>query len=476
MTKDNLYRTIWRWHFYAGLFVLPFIFILSVTGSIYLFKPQLDRWQESDWRNLETSAAVSADAQVNSVKTAYPNAQYYHYRLPENDSDAAMVRIGIDDTKRMVYVSPQGKILASKDPESFISDFVSHIHGSLLLGQWGSYAVELAASWTILLILSGLYLWWPRGRAFAGAIWPRLHLKGRQFWRDMHAVTGFWVSGLALVLLTSGLPWTDVWANGFKMVRTEMGWIDSKPQQWKNSSNIEIFSPSLQESEADFTPKTYLAHQGHEQAAPIAPILDAPILDAPLIESKLQLNDIVAKAKAENLPYPTFVIPPYAPMRFGPPAGADWIVTSETQNRPLARSISYNSQNGEIMERSEFADKHPIDRVIGYGIAWHEGQLLGWFNQMIGVLTALALIGLAISSIKMWWQRRPNDLKWYDLGAPPKMAKPSQMRAIIVIGLIAAALLPMIAISLLAIIIMDYSVKLLLSIRKQHAIRNADGL
>ena len=32
-----LYRTIWRWHFYAGLFVLPFILILSVTGSIYLF-------------------------------------------------------------------------------------------------------------------------------------------------------------------------------------------------------------------------------------------------------------------------------------------------------------------------------------------------------------------------------------------------------------------------------------------------------
>ena len=41
------YRTIWRWHFYAGLFVLPFVLILSVTGSIYLFKPQLDRWELS---------------------------------------------------------------------------------------------------------------------------------------------------------------------------------------------------------------------------------------------------------------------------------------------------------------------------------------------------------------------------------------------------------------------------------------------
>ena len=38
------YRTVWRWHFYAGLFCLPFIIVLSLTGAIYLFKPQIDAW------------------------------------------------------------------------------------------------------------------------------------------------------------------------------------------------------------------------------------------------------------------------------------------------------------------------------------------------------------------------------------------------------------------------------------------------
>lgn len=32
------YRTVWRWHFYAGLFCIPFVIWLSITGSIYLFK------------------------------------------------------------------------------------------------------------------------------------------------------------------------------------------------------------------------------------------------------------------------------------------------------------------------------------------------------------------------------------------------------------------------------------------------------
>src|SRR3546814_12519479 len=42
----------------------------------------------------------------------------------------------------------------------------------------------------------------------------------------------FWVSGLALILLATALPWTDVWATGFNALRAEMGWT-SGPQDWK---------------------------------------------------------------------------------------------------------------------------------------------------------------------------------------------------------------------------------------------------
>src|SRR3546814_5886264 len=85
------------------------------------------------------------------------------------------------------------------------------IHGQLLLGKRGSWLVELAASWAIVLMLSGLYLWWPRGRGLAGVVWPRLKSGRQVVWRDLHAVTGFWVSGLALVLLITALPWAGVW-------------------------------------------------------------------------------------------------------------------------------------------------------------------------------------------------------------------------------------------------------------------------
>src|SRR5579872_6982716 len=36
------YRTLWRWHFYAALFVMPFLVVLAVTGTLYCFQPQLE--------------------------------------------------------------------------------------------------------------------------------------------------------------------------------------------------------------------------------------------------------------------------------------------------------------------------------------------------------------------------------------------------------------------------------------------------
>ena len=42
--RPQLSQTIWRWHFYAGLLVAPFMLILAVTGAIYLFNTLYADW------------------------------------------------------------------------------------------------------------------------------------------------------------------------------------------------------------------------------------------------------------------------------------------------------------------------------------------------------------------------------------------------------------------------------------------------
>ncbi|WP_419815724.1 PepSY-associated TM helix domain-containing protein [Glacieibacterium sp.] len=421
MSNPRLYGTIWRWHFYAGLFVLPFILILSITGSIYLFKPQIDRWEESAYRGLGTAGAVSADRQLAAALAANPGARFNHYRLPRQPGDAAMIQLGLEDgTPREIYVSPQGQVLGSLDPGTRIEATVSRIHGTLLLGRWGDWLVELAASWSIVMILSGLYLWWPRQLQMAGTVWPRLSRRGRPLLKDIHRVTGFWIAGLVLVMLASGLPWAGAWGGAFKWARTELGLVKG-PQDWKIGAD-----------------DGHAAHHGAMTMPPIA------------VPQGLPLSVFVAKAQAEHMAFPVSVLPPQAPQRFGAPTGNVWTVKSEAQNRQLDRQVSYDPATGAEITRTGFADQHLLDRIVNTGVAWHEGQLFGIANQIIGVVTAGALLALSVLGVMMWLKRRPRN----GFGAPAPTVGPPP-RAMIALLIVLGLLLPLFGASLLALIAFD---------------------
>ncbi|MEL7690539.1 PepSY domain-containing protein [Citromicrobium bathyomarinum] len=435
MADTATYRTIWRWHFYAGLFVLPFVLLLSVSGSIYLFKPQIDRWEERDYRGLSLEGAVSADRQLEAAKAAFPDGSFNHYRLPEEPGDAAMVQMGLpDDSLSEVFVSPQGQVLGTLDPAERISNTVSRFHGSLMMGNWGDRLVELAASWTIVMILTGLYLWWPRPFRAAGTFWPRRSLKGRPLMKDLHRAIGFWLAGFVLLMLASGLPWAGTWGSAFKWARGELGLIEG-PQEWKiGAEKAAVAVPS-----------------GHDHGAEGHAMTPTP----PVPSQSLTVAAFVQRAEAEDMAFPALVLPPHAPQRFGPPTGDVWTVKSEAQNRPLVRAVTYNPQTGAELSRSGFADKHPIDRAINIGIAWHEGALFGLANQIMGLVIALALIALSVLGVLMWLKRRPKG----KLAAPPPGGP--LPRGLIAVAVVLALLLPLFGLSLVAILLLDKGRELL---------------
>ncbi|MEP7222765.1 MAG: PepSY domain-containing protein, partial [Novosphingobium sp.] len=351
--RAALYRMVWRWHFYAGLFVIPFILILSVTGAIYLFKPQIERWEERAWKHLPDNASVSPDAQLSAALAAFPGASFHSYRLPQQAGDAALIHLTLKNSQageqsmRDVFVSPQGRVIGSLDPQARIIRIDHDIHGQMLLGRRGSWLVELAASWALVMVLTGMYLWWPKGRGMAGVVWPRLNRGTAVAWRDLHAVTGFWVAGLATLLLITGLPWSDVWGSAFKALRSELG-ASAARQDWTIGGRApDAGKPAVGE------------HAEHEHSTMMA----AARLGGMAGMVHVPLGMIVARAKSEHLAFPVTVAPP----RPGE-AGMAWTVKSEAQNRPLRVTITYDAMTGREISRAEFADKPVADRVIGYGV------------------------------------------------------------------------------------------------------------
>ncbi|RYD48382.1 MAG: hypothetical protein EOP60_15790, partial [Sphingomonadales bacterium] len=161
--------------------------------------------------------------------------------------------------------------------------------------------------------------------------------------------------------------------------------------------------------------------------------------------------------EGEDLAFPVVVLPPHAPQRFGPPTGNVWTVKSDAQNRRLQRQVTYEPMNGVEIGRSGFADKHVIDRVVNTGIAWHEGQLFGLANQLLGVLTALALIATSIMGVLMWLRRRPQG----KLGAP-QAAEGKPVRGLFLALIVAGVLLPLFGASVLCLLLLD---RILVAIR-----------
>ncbi|AQR72910.1 PepSY domain-containing protein [Sphingomonas sp. LM7] len=399
------YNAVWRWHFYAGLFCMPFVLWLAATGTIYLWKPQIEAWLERPYNSLTpTGPRASAETQVRAALAAVPGATLHRYQLPQAPGEAARVIVGKDRAETRVYVDPYRlRVLRIEAESERPMRVISDLHGKFRAGNPGSYLVEIAACWTVTMLLTGLYLWWPRRvRGLGGVFYPRLGRGKRLFWRDLHAVAGIWVAVLALFLISTGLPWAKFWGSYFKEVRTATGTLDG-PQDWPTGAR-----PMLGD---------HAEHGGMAMPHTVAP--------------GGALDRVVAAA------YPLGIA---APVLLAPPSqGTDWTITSDAANRPQRTRITVDGTTGALTSRRDFADRHWLDRAVGYGIAAHEGALFGLANQLLGTLTALLLATLSVSGTVMWWRRRPQGL----LGAPAPLSRPRYGPVLIGAILLLAAAMPL---------------------------------
>lgn len=408
MHDSHLHRRIWRWHLIAGLLVMPLACLLAISGSVYLFKPQYTAWLEHAMQSdlpATTAAPLSADRLLQVAQQRYPDAALKRIVLPRHADDRSLeIELASDAGSRMLWLDRySGKILREQASQWQLMAWSKRLHGTLLMGQAGSLVVETMACWMIVMLLSGLYLWWPRKQAWWRLFVPRLRGLGpsREMWRRLHGAFGAWVSIFLLTLLISGLPWTTVWGGAFAKLQQAVGW--SGPGQ------EDVVTLQSQAVSAGST--------------------------------AVSLQQIVDQAsQLAWLP----------PVQIQPPRDDNgvWTVRSMTANRPHRQTLHYDRYSGQTLMHIQFSDYNPVRRAVGYGVALHEGALFGWFNQLLSLLTALSLLGLSASGCIVWWKRRPKG----GLGVPPRPAQKRLSRGITLLLGSLAVLLPMLGLSIVLIL------------------------
>jgi uncharacterized iron-regulated membrane protein len=430
--RRDAHRLIWRWHFYAGLFCLPFVLWLATTGMIYLLKPQLEPLLESRYAHVAHGPPLPASTQVTAALNAVPGSVLNAYQLPTSPVAATRILVGRGSELIRVFVDPSTTHVLNvvRENDRFMR-VIFYLHGELLLGSGGSMLVELAASWTILMLITGLYLWWPRNARLGGSLYPRLRSGSRIFWRDLHAVTGLWVSMLALFLLLSGLPWSKSWGGMLHSIRQT--YSTATAQDWTTGSASERTQIKAENTQPS-------SHASHASMSMDMPGMDMGDTSDGTSIDYAALDRIVPVVTAQALVPPVLIAPPSQ-------RTPNWTARSDTDDRPRRVDLVLDAKSGSVRRRTTFAEKPLLDRIIGYGVAIHEGALFPPLNQILGIFTALGLMTLCTSAIVMWWRRRPQGT----LGAPPAIDNPRYPGILIAVLVVLGVLLPLLGTSMLVV-------------------------
>lgn len=412
-TAANLYAIAWRWHFYSGLFVVPFLFMLAATGLVMVyftgFQSRLGNLVHVEPQNTVKAITVQAQAALD----AYPGATLKEYIAPKSRDVASWFVVTHQGATQAVAVDPySAKVLKTVDKDNTVFAWAEKIHGTLLIGDVGDRIIEVAAGLAVVMIVTGLYLFWPRnGTRWSQVVVPEWRTKGRRWWKSVHSSVGFWTSVVLFAFLLTGMSWTGIW--GAKLVQP---WATFPAAKWDNVPKSDASHASLNTAGGHDVPwgleQTPLPVSGSDAGSPGVMGVSAG--------EPVNLDGVAALANRLGFSGQFHINVPQD-------ASGVYTLSADTMSGDLSnpfqdRTVHVDRYTGKVLAQAAFADYSLVAKAMAIGIALHQGDV-GIWSAIANVVFCLAIMLLCVSGIVMWWVRRPkNAARLVAPSAPPQVA------------------------------------------------------
>lgn len=402
-----LYRLFWRLHFWSGLLTAPIVLLAALTGILYIFTPQIEALRHAELDHVaRIQPPLPLDQQIAAARAAVPGlplkaivpayapdettrvffgeqkmrgaakaenpaatpasgAMHTHAEHQNKVASAVKTNAATEHSHAAreisSYVNPgtatvQGNL---PDAERF-KNWSRKLHSSLLQGEGWRWLIELGASWMLIMMLTGFYLWWPRGRhGWRNALLPQSGTaqgNSRRSWRYWHSITSVVLAVLTLTILLTGLTWSKYTGDNFRAMQNATG-----------------------------------------QNTPRAP----RDLTSVVTEGKqpLSAEQIHVLAKSQV---------PAIRLRMTPPEHANgvWRIENEDRSQPQKRfQLVLDTYSGQRLFYAGWDQMPLLSKATAIGIPFHRGEF-GWWNQALLLLIGCSAIFSVLSGYVMWWQRR----------------------------------------------------------------------
>lgn len=353
-------------HLWLGLISGLVVFIVSITGTIYVFEPEINlALQSGVYKNVEKENRpfISPFSMREKAEAFFPGKITSMYVIVYPEGDRANIIWLRDSTRKYTAIVQNpysGEVIHSYPYNVNFWAIVLGLHTSLLIPVVGHEIVNICTIIFVVLMISGLILWYPK---------QKKHLKQRVTIKwgaspkrlnyDLHNVLGFYMSWILILLALTGLFMAYEW------MEKSVYWLASGGEQQVKQVRLN--------SNADNK-----GTQSNVEEKIVSIISEYNNVDNYLLNFAMDSAGI----------YQLTVNP----------RNGYWY------NRNDVYAIDQYS--GEIIKTDLWADKNNGDKIQAANLNIHIGAILGIPGKIIAFLASLVSASLPITGFLIWRGRR----------------------------------------------------------------------
>ncbi len=216
--KITFRKVLLKLHLYISLWLGAFLVLAGLTGSLLVYDHALDKWLNSELMVIEPvgeqtrsfADLIAVANQASPIKSAPA-----HLQMPSSSDEALIVRYqvpaeaghkGHNHHFHEVMVNQYtGQVIGDRDRFDSLMSTILKLHFNLLSGDTGKLIMGITALLTVVLTITGIYLWWPKLNKIKQAFVIKRNASFTRFNFDLHKTVGIYTALIMFAVSLSGV-------------------------------------------------------------------------------------------------------------------------------------------------------------------------------------------------------------------------------------------------------------------------------